>query len=63
MCVLKAEHPNPQFARENWVNLNGEWDFGFEKAKNAFVFQPTKAVQWKFMRKTAIRIKSICLSA
>lgn len=38
MCVLKAEHPNPQFARENWVNLNGEWDFGFEKAKKCFRF-------------------------
>lgn len=26
-------HPNPQFERENWQSLNGEWDFGFLKAK------------------------------
>lgn len=35
---MRTEHPNPQFKRENWVNLNGEWDFGFEKAKPRFTF-------------------------
>lgn len=34
----KANHPNPQFERKNWVNLNGEWDFGFKKAKRGFKF-------------------------
>lgn len=38
MNIYKTEHPNPQFKRENWVNLNGEWDFGFEKAKAGFKF-------------------------
>lgn len=23
----RMEHPTPQFWRENWVNLNGEWEF------------------------------------
>jgi len=23
----RPEHPNPQFYRENWKNLNGEWEF------------------------------------
>ena len=23
----KPEHPRPQFARKNWVNLNGQWEF------------------------------------
>lgn len=23
----RPEHPNPQFYRENWRNLNGEWEF------------------------------------
>ncbi len=38
MHTYKAEYPNPQFMRKNWVNLNGEWDFGFEKAKVGFKF-------------------------
>ncbi|WP_219834029.1 glycoside hydrolase family 2 protein [Paenibacillus sp. R14(2021)] len=27
---LRAEHPRPQFMRDNWVNLNGEWEFAFD---------------------------------
>ena len=26
----KPEHPNPQFYRENWLNLNGRWGFSFD---------------------------------
>ena len=25
------EHPRPDFERTEWVNLNGYWNFGFEK--------------------------------
>ena len=25
--IYRTEHPKPQFMRENWVNLNGSWDF------------------------------------
>ncbi|MBR4941299.1 MAG: beta-galactosidase [Clostridia bacterium] len=25
--MYRSEHPKPQFMRENWRNLNGEWDF------------------------------------
>lgn len=25
--MIKSEYPNPQFERETWMNLNGEWDF------------------------------------
>ena len=28
--VLRNEYPRPQFVRENWENLNGEWDFAFD---------------------------------
>ena len=28
--IYRQEHPNPQFERNNWVNLNGEWDFEFD---------------------------------
>ncbi|MBR2353546.1 MAG: beta-galactosidase, partial [Clostridia bacterium] len=27
MNIPRSEHPNPQFFRENWKNLNGTWDF------------------------------------
>lgn len=34
-CILNAqiplpEHPRPDFMREEWINLNGAWDFGFD---------------------------------
>ena len=25
--MYKKEYPRPQFVREEWLNLNGEWDF------------------------------------
>lgn len=25
--IYRIEHPKPQFMRENWINLNGCWDF------------------------------------
>lgn len=25
--IPRAEHPQPQFVRSNWINLNGIWDF------------------------------------
>ncbi|MCM1134986.1 MAG: beta-galactosidase [Clostridium sp.] len=30
MGIPRPEHPQPQMLRENWVNLNGEWDFAFD---------------------------------
>ena len=28
--IPKAEHPRPDFQREAWLNLNGEWEFRFD---------------------------------
>ena len=25
--IFQTEHPKPQFMRESWMNLNGEWQF------------------------------------
>ena len=25
--IPRNEYPRPQLVRENWINLNGEWDF------------------------------------
>lgn len=28
--IPRSEYPDPQFQREDWINLNGEWDFEFD---------------------------------
>ena len=30
--IPRIEHPNPQFERKNWINLNGEWEFESDRA-------------------------------
>jgi len=30
MNIPRPEHPNPQWRREAWQNLNGTWEFGFD---------------------------------
>ena len=30
----RAEHPNPQWERKNWKNLNGEWMFEIDNSKS-----------------------------
>ncbi len=34
MAEYRMEHPNPQFQRDNWLNLNGIWDFAFDFGKS-----------------------------
>ena len=29
--IPRSEHPNPQFQREAWENLNGKWEFETDK--------------------------------
>lgn len=38
MDFAVSKHPNPQFERKGIEILNGEWDFGFQKAKVGFKF-------------------------
>lgn len=33
--IYREEHPNPQWERENWRNLNGEWEFDFDFGASA----------------------------
>ena len=33
--IPRQEHPNPQWERKNWRNLNGEWEFDFDFSKSA----------------------------
>ena len=30
----RAEYPRPQFERQEWINLNGTWDFEFDFGKS-----------------------------
>lgn len=32
--IYRTEHPKPQFMRENWVNLNGEWEFEIDNGNS-----------------------------
>jgi len=32
--IMRAEHPNPQFERRTWLNLNGKWDFAIDHGKS-----------------------------
>ena len=32
--IYRAEHPKPQFMRENWKNLNGEWQFEIDNGNS-----------------------------
>lgn len=33
--IPRAEHPNPQWERKEWLNLNGVWEFGFDFGNSA----------------------------
>lgn len=34
MNIPRPEHPNPQFERKAWTNLNGEWQFEIDQSKS-----------------------------
>ena len=34
MIIPRPEHPNPQFERANWENLNGKWEFEIDKSNS-----------------------------
>ncbi len=34
MNIPRPEHPKPQFERQNWLNLNGEWQFEMDNSKS-----------------------------
>lgn len=52
MKIYRSEHPNPQFERNCWQNLNGEWDFGFKKVRFGFKFSDNEERALKYCRNT-----------
>ena len=51
MKVYRKEYPNPQFERSDWLNLNGEWDFGYKKISAGFKFSKDEALAVKYHNK------------
>lgn len=53
-----SKHPNPIFERSDFEILNGEWDFGFQKAKSGFKFSDNeeRAVQIRNSNKYSHKI-------
>ncbi len=33
MSIPRPEHPNPQLLRQDWINLNGEWEFEIDNER------------------------------
>ena len=29
--IPRPEYPRPQMKRDNWINLNGEWDYATDR--------------------------------
>jgi beta-galactosidase/beta-glucuronidase len=34
LFIPRPEHPRPQFMRQSWLNLNGEWQFDFDASRS-----------------------------
>ena len=49
MIIPRPEHPNPQFEREDWVNLNGEWEFELDRG--------VSGIDRKFYERTSLSSK------
>lgn len=45
--IYRNEHPDPQFERESFVNLNGEWDFGFSFKSKKYKFSQNESTAAK----------------
>ncbi len=45
--IPRHEHPDPQFERANWLNLNGEWDFEFDFGNSKYDAGILDRAEWK----------------
>ncbi|MBQ4626496.1 MAG: beta-galactosidase, partial [Clostridia bacterium] len=45
--IPRCEHPNPQFERKGWANLNGEWDFEFDFGNSKFESGILEKKEWE----------------
>ena len=47
VAKYRKEYPRPQFVRDNWQNLNGEWDFCFDDQNIGEREQWYQSFDWK----------------
>lgn len=45
--IPRPEHPRPQMRRNNWMNLNGEWDFDIDFGKSGIERKFFERQDWK----------------
>lgn len=48
MAIPKAEHPRPDFMREDWYNLNGVWAFDFDDGSMSEKSEPRRRITVPF---------------
>src|SRR4051794_14451891 len=58
-CLPRPEHPQPQFQRAEWSNLNGIWDFQFDD-QDAGLAQNWQAGRPKFSRPIMVPFSFEC---
>ena len=46
MKTKRKEYPRPQFRRDSWQSLNGEWEFGFDEKLSRKITVPF-SYQWQ----------------
>ena len=49
---MRKEYPRPDFKRENWINLNGEWEFEIDTSNTGIekgYYEPTKKFKEKII--------------
>lgn len=51
--IPRPEHPQPQFERETWMNLNGKWDFDFDD-RNVGLTQSWASGSHRFSRNITV---------
>jgi len=45
--AYREEHPKPQFMREHWQNLNGQWQFEIDRGESGLTARFTRrARRW-----------------
>lgn len=64
MAILRSEFPDPQLRRENWLNLNGEWEFEMDLANQGYVVRggrewSVKTVETSFEKRRKLNDKII----
>ena len=61
MCDLPLpEYPRPQMVRENWINLNGMFDYAITDEKAEWCDEYKEQIRVPFAVESCLFIKQIC---